>query len=400
MSSKNITIKQILTTNQSWWRFYQKYQDKIRIAIVVCIAKLLSCRNIIRGYHKYCCSNPNCSHIKYVNHTCKCKACSSCGKKATELWIQKQNNLLPQTSWQHITFTMPSELWDFFWCNRHLLDKIAAIAADCIKTTARKKGIIPGIFIAIHTFGRDLKRNVHIHLSTTTGGLSLDHTQWKNIYFHQTTLMRMWRHRIIQLFREEAQNGLVIPSKIQEQLNNAFTFNQFLDYLYKKTWIVHCSKPTDNHKQNISYLGRYVKRPPIAESKLKHYSGNSISFSYLDHKTKTYRRFTLSVEQFIARFVQHIPDLNFRMIRYYGFLANRVRGKLLPIVYQHIGQNKNEKTSLPPTYAELIQKNFGFNPLSCIVCGQPLVLSGIHFGKTKISELLQNHRELALLKIC
>lgn len=94
-------------------------------------------------------------------------------KKATELWIQKQNNLLPQTSWQHITFTMPHALWDFFWYNRHLFNKMGAIAADCIKTIAYQKGVIPGIFIAIHTFGRDLKRNVHIHLSTTTGGLMI-----------------------------------------------------------------------------------------------------------------------------------------------------------------------------------------------------------------------------------
>lgn len=397
-NNKKITIKQILTTDQSWWRFYEKYHDKIRIAIIVCITKLLSCRNVIRGYHQYSCSNPTCSHVKRINHTCKGKACSSCGKKATELWINKQNSILPQTSWQHITFTLPCELWDFFWHNRHLLNAIGAIAADCVKTIANQKGVTPGIFIAIHTFGRDLKRNVHIHLSTTTGGLSLDLTQWKNIYFHQATLMRIWRYRIIKLFRDEEQKGLVIPANIKNQLNHAFTFNQFLDRLYKKTWIVHCSKPTEDHKHNVSYLGRYVKRPAIAESKLKHYNGNSISFSYLDHKTKIYRRFTLSIEQFIARFIQHIPDQNFRMIRYYGFLANRVRGNLLPIVYQLIGQNRNNVASLPPTYAELIQKNFGFNPLICIICGQALILSGIRFGKTKISELLQNHRKLALLK--
>ena len=209
MPNKKITIKQILITDQSWWRFHEKYHAKIRIAIVVCIVKLLSCRNIIRGYHQYRCSNPTCSHVKYVNHTCKCKACSSCGKKATELWIQKQNDLLPKTSWQHIIFTMPNVLWDFFWHNRHLLNKISAIAADCIKTIARQKKVIPGIFIAIHTFGRDLKRNVHIHLSTTTGGLSLDLTQWKNIYFHQATLMQMWRYQIIQLFREETQTRVL-----------------------------------------------------------------------------------------------------------------------------------------------------------------------------------------------
>jgi len=40
--------------------------------------------------------------------------------------------------------------------------------------------IFPGIFIAINTFGRDLKRNGHIHLSTTMGGLMLEALPAKN----------------------------------------------------------------------------------------------------------------------------------------------------------------------------------------------------------------------------
>lgn len=292
---------------------------------------------------------------------------------------------------------MPSELWDFFWCNRQLLNQIGLIAANCVKTIAKKKKITLGIFIAIHTFGRDLKRNVHIHLSVTTGGLSEDCTQWKNLFFSQATLMRIWRYQIIQLFRK-AQSQLSIPPAIQKQLNHTFTFNQFLNSLYKKTWVVHCSKPTNNHKQNVDYLGRYVKRPAIAESKLKHYEGNEVAFNYLDHNTKTYRRFKLSVDEFIGRLVQHIPDINFRMIRYYGFLAHRVRGKLLPIVYQLLGQH-NSNPSSPPTFSELIQKNFNFNPLICILCGQQLILTAIRFGLSAACDIIPFHRPLALLRV-
>jgi hypothetical protein len=393
-----ITLKQILLSNQNWWIFYHQHRDKLRLAIVIAIVKLLSCKNIIRGYQQYVCSNPSCSHTKRIPHTCKCKACSSCGKKATELWIEKQNQLLPNTAWQHITFTLPSELWGFFWYNRNLLNLIGKMAADCIKTIARKKKITPGIFIAIHTFGRDLKRNVHIHLSTTTGGLTDDLGQWKNLFFDQATLMRIWRYQIIKLFRETHQKQpLRLPPVIQKQLGPTFTFNQFLDGLYKKTWIVHCAKPTADPKQTVSYLGRYIKRPAIAESKLKHYDGNEVTFNYLDHTTKTYRHFKLTVEQFIARFVQHIPDVGFRMIRYYGFLAHRVRGKLLPFVYPLLEQI-NTQTIAPPTYAELIQKNFNFNPLTCILCSQPLRLSVIHFGKSSVPQLLSFHRALALNK--
>lgn len=391
-----ITIKQILLSNQNWWRFYNQHKNKLRIDILVCMIKLLSCKNTIRGFQYYTCLNPSCTHTKRIPHTCKSKACSSCGKKATELWIEKQDQLLPKTSWQHITFTLPSQLWDFFWYNRNLLNDIAKIAANCVKTIAEKKKVTPGIFIAIHTFGRDLKRNVHIHLSTTTGGLPDDATQWKNLFFNQATLMRLWRYQIVTLFRK-AKPSLAIPPAIQKQLNPMFTFNQFLDHLYQKTWIVHCSKPTNDHKHNASYLGRYIKRPAVAESKLKHYDGHEVSFNYLDHTSKTYRKFTLTTEQFIARFIQHIPDIGFRMIRYYGFLAHRVRGKLLPLVYQLLNQ-QNSQTIFPSIYSELIYKNFNFNPFSCILCGQQLVLSSISFGKSSVYELFPFHRQLALLQ--
>ena len=215
---KKYSIKQILVSNQNWWNFYVKHKSNLRPGILISIVKLLSCKHTIRGYHKYQCSNPNCTHVKYIVHTCKCKACSSCGKKATEMWIQKQNSILPQTSWQHITFTMPSELWDFFWHNRQMLNLISSIAAECVKNITKTKNITPGIFVAIHTFGRDMKRNVHIHLSVTTGGITKDN-KWKKCFFHQATLMRMWRYQIINLFRRHyKQKNLSIPSSIRKNI--------------------------------------------------------------------------------------------------------------------------------------------------------------------------------------
>jgi hypothetical protein len=396
-NAKKFTVKQILLSNQNWWHFYEKYKNRIRPAIVTCIVKLLSCKNIIRGYREYLCSNPNCSHVKHIHFTCKCKACSSCGKKSTEIWIEKQKQVLPDTKWQHITFTMPCELWDFFWHNRQLFDLAAAIAANCVLKIAKKRKIIVGILLVIHTFGHDLKRNIHFHLSVTLGGLSKDLLSWKNIYFDQGTLMRIWRYQIIQLFRKN-QSHLAFPMTVKELLNSQFSFNHFLDKLYKKTWIVDCAKPTSNHKHVLSYLSRYLKRPPIAESKLKHYFSNMLIFSYLDRSSMSFRNFKLTIEQFIARFIQHIPDKNFRMARYYGFLSNRTRGKLLPIVYKLLNQEKLNQKSLPG-FVELMQKNFGFNPLKCILCGQQLILSSTHFGKN-IIDLLGLHRELALLKNC
>jgi len=399
------TIKQILTTNHAWLKFYKKHKKNLRKDILECIVKLLSCRTKARGYQEYKCSNSDCPHIKRIFFTCKSRACSSCGKKATEAWIEKQNNILPRTSWQHITFTMPSILWDMFWLNRSLFNPIAKFAAGCVKTLAKKKLILPAIFIAIHSFGRDLKRNVHIHLSTTTGGLTPD-GKWKKAFFHQNTLMKMWRYEILNMFRKAYNEGtLILTESIKKQLNHTFTFNHFLNKLYNKNWIVHCSKASTDHKQNVSYLGRYIKRPAIAESKLRHYDGNEVTFNYLNHTSNKYQKYTLSVEQFIGKFVQHIPDKGFRLIRYFGILANRVRGKLLPIVYRLLGQTEKKEVSenkkrivTTITHATLMIKSFGVDPLTCILCGAQLIFSSIQSGLTKVSDLIDAHHRLALLQ--
>ncbi|RMV80011.1 transposase protein [Pseudomonas caricapapayae] len=39
-----------------------------------------------------------------------------------------------------------------------------------------------------------------------------------------------------------------------------------------------------------------------------------------------YQQETLSQADMLRRVVQHIPEKHFRMIRYFGFLANRVYG--------------------------------------------------------------------------
>jgi len=82
---------------------------------------------------------------------------------------------LPKTDWQHITFTIPDKLWPLFQEDRRLLHQFAALAPDVILTLAKKKKMKVAIFTALHTFGRDLKWHVHLHLSVTMGGLSLDY---------------------------------------------------------------------------------------------------------------------------------------------------------------------------------------------------------------------------------
>jgi hypothetical protein len=68
-----------------------------------------------------------------------------------------------------------------------------------------------------------------------------------------------------------------------------------------------------------------------------------VSFNYLDHRTKTYQRETVSQEKMLRRVIQHIPEKHLRMIRYFGFLATRVCGRQLPRVYEALQMAAPEK---------------------------------------------------------
>ncbi len=74
---------------------------------------------------------------------------------------------------------------------------------DCAAQTAlevlQSKGInaVPGIVIVVHTFGRDLKFNPHVHMLMTEGGLTSD-KRWVDIPFLPYGLLRKkWRYYLL-----------------------------------------------------------------------------------------------------------------------------------------------------------------------------------------------------------
>ncbi|QGP54865.1 Putative transposase [Piscirickettsia salmonis] len=158
---------------------------------------------------------------------------------------------------------------------------------------------------------------------------------------------------------------------------------------------VNFSPADENHHHNVSYLGRYLKRPALANSRLRHYDGRSVIFNYYDHKEKKHKHYECSVEEFIERLTQHIPEKFFKMIRYYGFLANRVRKTLLPKVYDLLDQTIEAAQSV--TYSSLMKANYAVDPLICILCGNEIRLSGFT-NSTPLPTLRQHHEKLAKMK--
>jgi len=116
-------------------------------------------------------------------------------------------------------------------------------------------------------------------------------------------------------------------------IRNEKQWNRYLQAQYQRHWKVHFAKKPRGAWRSVKYLGRYLKRPPVAASQLRHYHGGSVVHQYYDHKTQQHKRQKLTQEEMLWRYVSHIPSRHFKMVRYYGFLANRKRGELLPKSY-------------------------------------------------------------------
>ena len=75
-----------------------------------------------------------------------------------------------------------------------------------------------------------------------------------------------------------------------------------------------------------------------------------MSLKYLDDKPNTYLKFFFAI--FITNFIQHIPNVNTQISKYYGIVTNRVQSALLSILYRFLSQNK--KQSILPSYFEVL----------------------------------------------
>ncbi|WP_318494337.1 transposase zinc-binding domain-containing protein, partial [Photobacterium leiognathi] len=92
-------LKALFNRQQEWLTFLNNHIGHIREVVIENVTKMLACGTAAFGSRKYTCANTCCSHIKFINQTCKSRACNSCGTKATERWVQTQQYVLPDCEW-------------------------------------------------------------------------------------------------------------------------------------------------------------------------------------------------------------------------------------------------------------------------------------------------------------
>jgi hypothetical protein len=81
---------------------------------------------------------------------------------------------------------------------------------------------------------------------------------------------------------------------------------------------------------------------------------------------------TLEAEEFIRRFLLHVLPESFQLIRYYGFLANRLPRREINTLPTTVGMPEPEPPTIEPAkdYRERYEELTGCSLWECPVCHQ------------------------------
>ena len=140
------------------------------------------------------------------------------------------------------------------------------------------------------------------------------------------------------------------------------------------TWYIYIGARLLELEVSIKYMGRYTKRPVIAETRIISCTGKWVTILFKDYsqagiiKSKSMRIFT-----FITYLTNHIPERYFRVIRAYGLFSNRLRGKLLPLARKALKQNEPIKPIFT-SWRERTKNREKQDPLICAACNIEMVL--------------------------
>jgi Putative transposase/Transposase zinc-binding domain len=342
------------------------------IKVLLAIAR---CRTAALGGHLDECTR--CGHRATISYnSCRNRHCPKCQTAARERWIAaRQKELLP-TRYVHVVFTLPHRLAPLVLQNKKVLyDLLFRASAETLLEVARDPrhlGAEIGFFIVLHTWSQKLGLHPHVHCVIPAGGLSLDLAQWiksrSRFFLSIKVLRRVFRGKFVAGLQRAFQEGQLNFHGEMTLLAQPKTFAAWLRPLFRKDWVVYAKPPFGGPQYVLQYLGRYTHRVAISNHRLVSFAEGKVTFRWRDSAHHNEQKLmTLSLDEFLRRFLLHVLPKGFVRIRNFGFLANRRRATLLPLCFQLLGSPQQNQQ-------ELSTANDANNPRRCPKCGGPMML--------------------------
>ncbi len=394
----------LLKTHYPAFEQTQPLQAHVRQALRMVTA----CHTSALGGHVECCPHGHLERVFY--NSCGHRFCPRCAGRMRRKWLRdRQEKLLPVRHY-HAVFTVPHAFNTLWWRNPQVLgDLLFHSATDALRALLadpRWLGAEPGITVTLETWDDRLHFHPHVHCLVTGGGLT-PAGDWKDVpnprcLVAVKPLMWEFRKRFCQGLKQALRDGVLT-------LPEGTTTRQWLNRLNKvnrQNWAVFIAKPPEEGGPTPEDILRYqaedvaggplsgdrlvpavadrsttqlayLKSAPLSEPRLEDAPEGTLSFRWGAYDPATGRRDrtqieTLPVDDFLRRYLQHVPPPQYQTVRHYG-------------LYTSAKQEAYTQTRLrladrqpPPALADepALDSDAWLQAHTCPVCGQPLVVSG------------------------
>ncbi len=333
------------------------------------------CRTAALGGHLEQCDG--CGHARPAYNSCRNRACPKCQSFKKARWLAATKRDLLPVPYFHAVFTLPHEVNAVAWANKRTVCDLLfrAVASTLKKFAADDRHGLHGQlgFIAIlHTWDQQMADHLHLHCLIAGGVLSPDRSKWipgkDNFLFPVKALSQVFRGKFTAaLQKAHTKKSLQFPAGLAH-LDTPDGFAKWLSGLRKKSWVVYCKKPVAGPKAVLDYLARYTHRVAISNHRIVDFADGKVTFTCRDReKTSGVKPVTLEADEFIRRFLRHIPPDRYMRIRRYGFLANVWKAHSLKWIRQLL--NAPEPPPQPiRTPRQLMIALMGVDPAKCPRC--------------------------------
>ena len=335
-----------------WPGYVATYGARIPSEHVRAATAILRCRTAAAGMVFYECGSCGTHHAAPLS--CGHRACNQCGQHQARAWEARQVARLLPVPYHLVTFTIPSEFRELFRSHQSLcydwLFRESAGALSDLAGDPRHLGGAIGMTGVLQTWTRDLRYHPHVHYLVPAGALT--DTGWvrpkhPNVLVPVKPLAVRMRNRFRAVLKAaDFRLYLTIPTKA-----------------WRKPWNVD-ARCVGSGATAFGYLARYTQKTALDAARLLNVSDTGVTFRWTDRKSDETRTETLSGEEFLRRFLQHVLPRGFMRVRHFGFLSPAAKARYVRV-----------RGMLRAAAVPVMQAEPWVVPCPC--CGKPLTLVGI-----------------------
>jgi len=373
--NENCTIQDVFN------RFYPSYEKKHKLSGLHRKAaySIMNCKTGAFGVNVSVCEDCGC--IQIHRNSCRSRCCPMCQEFSKEKWIDAQKENVLDAPYFHVVFTVPEELNPVIYSNQKVLyDAFYQAVSETLHELSRDPkhlGADVGFICILHTWGSAMNYHPHIHTIVLGGGLDKKN-RWKDkgrdFLLPAKVLSRVFKGKYLEKIKILRDCEKLQFHGSAEGYKNTYEWKELINLCYTKEWVAYSKKTFDGGENVIRYLGKYTHRIAISNHRIKQMDENTVTYAVKDYKNEgKWKELTVSGEEFIRRFLMHVPPKRFVRVRHYGILASRCKKQKITLCRNLLGCKKYISRLKELDSVTMIKTLYGVDVCKCVTCGGHMI---------------------------